>query len=118
MFTIENVLNDEQLKYVACDAIVKNEIDSAVEKYATGILVWYVIKKHFSHTQGFTEEDIVQKIDELVLDHQLMLMEQEGLIESLIPEEGKDINYRITEEGRKRIESTLLEAFKDKIEDV
>ena len=102
MIKVEHLLNDEQLMYVACDTIVNNEPNSEIENYATGILVYYVLKRDYSNGQDFTEAELVQKIDELVLDHRLMLMNKDGLIETHITDSGK-VTYSVTEKGKAKL---------------
>jgi predicted MarR family transcription regulator len=97
---LDAVINEEQLLDFALSHICEKDSDE-VHQVADAILTCYIVNDFNKQKKSFTEDDILDKINEHMADYVLTKLSKQGLVD--VSFENSEIKYVITEEGRKKI---------------
>ena len=93
-------ITDEQLLEFCLDHIAKCDSDQEPHPIAEKIITTYAINE-VAKKGEFTEDDVITKYRELVVDHILTNMVHDGLIEADFSDD--ETKYVLSEEGRKYV---------------
>lgn len=93
-------INDEQLLHFCVDHVAKCDSIDQPHPVAEKIITTYAINE-VGKNGSFTEEDVIQKYKELIVDHIITGMVNDDLVEPDFSDE--ETKYSLTEEGRKHV---------------
>lgn len=97
------ITNREQLLYLAL-GVIADDGDDDYKNIAASIVHWYIINELAQKQDTFTEDEVTDKFNELVINHILENLIKKGLVEENIPDEDGESTFSITEEGIKMFE--------------
>lgn len=94
------VSNDEEIMQLALNAIANSPTDEETPKAAFDIAIWYVLNEFAAQEKEcFTEDDVKQRIDELLVDYVMERLYKKGLVDISMNESGETL-YELSEKGQ------------------
>lgn len=97
----------ENVLYFALNVFCESIPESSLSNQSLEIIVNYIVNDwYLQGKEEFTVEDIQESLSLMISDHIMIKLSNDGKVESLVTETG-DIEYQITEIGRKTLEKEL-----------
>lgn len=94
-------INDEQLVHFCLEHIANCNSDDQPHPVAEKIVTVYAINELSRTQENFTEDEVCQRYQELIVEHILTGMVNDDLIEPDFSD--KETKYSLTEEGKKHV---------------
>lgn len=90
---LEKVITPEQLKHL-CSFVIEQDPSEEIDRIAIRILGYLFVMEN----PEITDEEIVNKVNQVYIDGIVSSLEEKGLVQSYIDEEG-EFSFDLTEKG-------------------
>ena len=95
------MLNKEQILELCLREVSRNE--DAIDDFPGEFIVLYVLESKFVDVENFTDEQVLDEVNKLVVDFELRNLSKKGLIDVSIDDTG-EFSYYATDLGKAVLE--------------